>query len=244
MTINFFFVVVLVIFALLMLLGYLRGILGIVMGALSWVFLFLFVNLITPQVYENIKGSDLEKEVFERTYTYLSDKVDQGVIEVGKSIKKTKKKDKLSDELFSTYGIRIPDELLTENVAKTIKENKEVASALDAAGDKVLTEVSIVVTDSIIKGMAMLITIVIGFVICMVATIIVQVVSKMPLIGEANRFAGLLFGTCEALLVVWVLMYVITVAAATDFGQSMMAQIDENIILKFLYDHNQILALV
>ncbi len=240
MEINGLFIVVIVIFVAFMVLGYMRGVLGIIFGVASWVFLFFFVNWAGPQVFDNLKDTQVEKDIATYVYEYLDEKTDDTVTDL--NIDLNAGIDTLSDELFDKYGIMIPKELLSSSkdaveesdVAEVVKEGAEDARA------SLLLSLTVIVTGAILNGLSIVISVVIGFVICFVVSLLIRIIRKAPMLGEANRAIGVVFGVFEGLLVVWVLMYIVSISAATDFGQQMMQQIDNNMILKFLYDYNQI----
>lgn len=242
MEINGLFIAVLIIFAVLMLLGFLRGILGIVFGVASWVFFFVFVNWASPQVYTNLQGTSIEESIFEHVYTYLDEKTDDSVSSIEKSIDEGIKPEKLKDDIFSKYGIMIPEEFLSDDVGSLVSDNELVNSKIDTAKSGLLLEVTVIVTRAVLKGVSTVISAFIAIIICLAVFVAIKLIGKAPMLGEANRAVGLVFGAFEALMVVWLFMYVIATMATSDFGQSMMAQIDNNMILKFLYENNQILA--
>ncbi len=243
--INSLFIVVIVIFAAFMVLGFMRGVLGIIFGVVSWVFLFFFVNWAAPQVYDNLKDTRMEKEIATYVYEYLDEKTDDTISDLGTEIDLDAGIDALSDGLFSNYGIMIPKELLLGS-KDTIKESDVAEVAKEGAEDAraaLLLSLTAIVTGAILNGLSVLISAVIAFVICFVVYLLIKIISKAPLLGKANRAVGLVFGVFEGLMVVWVLMYIVSICAATDFGQQMMQQINDNTILKFLYDYNQIVII-
>ena len=107
-----------------------------------------------------------------------------------------------------------------------------------------LDEAEKFVVDSITGAIVNAIGFVITFVVVCLAVFIVgkilDVVSKLPIINGINRFAGVAAGIFEALLIVWFLFAVVTMFAATDFGQYMLSLINKSKLLSFIYEHNWI----
>ncbi len=240
MEINGLFIVVIAIFVVFMILGYLRGGLGIIFGVVSWVFLFFFVNWAGPQVFDNLKDTQVEKDIATYVYEYLDEKTDDTVTEL--NIDLDSGIDTLSSELFDKYGIMIPKELLSQS-KDAVKESEVVEVAKEGAEDaraSLLLSLTVILTGAILNGLSILISVLIGFVICFVVSLLIRIISKAPMLGEANRAIGVVFGVFEGLLVVWVFLYIVTICAPSDFGQQMIQQINNNMILKFLYDNNQI----
>ena len=243
MEINALFIAMLIIMAVFMLLGFLRGILGIVFGVVSWVFFFVFVNWATPAVYTNLEGGTIEKNVSEGIYTFLDEKTAAVTEDIADSYDDKSDIDAIRDSLFDNYGIMLPEGLLSEDgeLGAAEEDIENVAKqGVDDARVRLLVRVTSIVTASVMKALSTLIAAAIAIAICLAVFIIIKLVSDAPLLGEANRVVGLVFGAFEGLMVVWLLLFVISVVGTSDFGQSMMAQISNNMILQFLYDHNLI----
>ncbi len=247
MEINGLFIAVMVIIIVFMILGYMRGILGIIFGIVSWVFFFVFVGWASPVIYTNLAGSDVSVKVSRQVYTFLEEKAEKTTEVIVDGNKDKTDTGAIKDSLFEHYGIMIPENLLSENGAYAdAKKDIEKAAkqGIDETRGALLTEATVVVTSAVIRAASTLIAAIVAFIICMAVFILIRLIKELPLIGDANRTVGLLFGACEGILLVWIFMFVISVAATTEFGQSMMAQIHANMITSFLYDHNLILAIV
>ena len=209
MEINGLFIAVVVLFAVLMILGYMRGILAIVFGVASWVFFFMFVNWASPQVYVNLQDSAVEKSVSEHVQKLLEEKVSQGI-----------------------------------NIDTLLPEDTVIKPGIESAKEGMVNEAAAIITAEILRGLSFVISAVIALIICLVVLIVIKIISRAPLLGGANHTVGLLFGAMEALLVVWVLMYIVSLSPTSDFGESMLKQIESNMILKLLYDSNVISSFI
>jgi uncharacterized membrane protein required for colicin V production len=67
---------------------------------------------------------------------------------------------------------------------------------------------------------------------------------ELPGLNAVNKAAGLIFGLAEGIIIVWAACGIITVFAATEFGSTVISQIQENAILKYFYEHNLISTIV
>ena len=84
-------------------------------------------------------------------------------------------------------------------------------------------------------------------VLCVAVNIIyfaLGIVSKLPIVGSVDKMGGILFGALEALLVVWIVFLVISLLANTEIGGNLFNQIEENKVLKMIYDKNVLYSLV
>ena len=243
MEINALFIAVLVILAVFMLLGFLRGIMGIVFGVVSWIFFFIFVGWANPVIYSNLEDGNIEKNVSAGIYAFLDEKTANVTEDVADSYNDTMDPEAIRDTLFKNYGIMLPEGLLSDSndVTSVKDEVGEMAQqSVEDARSVLLLRVTAIVTDSVMKAISTLMAAGIALAICLAVFILIKLVSDAPLLGEANRVVGLVFGAFEGIMIVWILLFVISVVGTSDFGQSMMAQISNNMILQFLYDHNLI----
>lgn len=65
-------------------------------------------------------------------------------------------------------------------------------------------------------------------------------IAALPLIRQANKAVGLVFGILEALVVVWLLLAVITACSHYTWASGLLTQIGSNPVMSFLYEHNMI----
>lgn len=69
-------------------------------------------------------------------------------------------------------------------------------------------------------------------------------VSKIPLIQGPDKILGAAFGGLKGLVFVWLLFYIISVSAASEFGEKYLGYINDSALLTFLYDHNVLVTLI
>lgn len=84
----------------------------------------------------------------------------------------------------------------------------------------------------------------------LVVTIIVRaivfaldVVAELPVLGFVNRLAGGFLGVGCALIIVWVAFVIVTMLYVTSIGKEAYALIQNNDIIKIIYDYNPIMQL-
>lgn len=69
-------------------------------------------------------------------------------------------------------------------------------------------------------------------------------VSKIPLIQGPDKILGAVFGGLKGLVFVWLMFYIISVSAVSEFGAKYMGYIDDSVLLTFLYDHNILVEMI
>ena len=62
-------------------------------------------------------------------------------------------------------------------------------------------------------------------------------------VGALNHLAGGLFGMGIALVIVWIIFMVITLMYTTDIGKEIYRMVEDNTLLKLIYDGNPIMKL-
>lgn len=67
---------------------------------------------------------------------------------------------------------------------------------------------------------------------------VLDIVTKVPVINGINKIMGALLGLFNALVILWVASYFIVAISGTGIGQSIVAQINNSIILKNIFSFN------
>ena len=68
--------------------------------------------------------------------------------------------------------------------------------------------------------------------------------TELPLLKQVNEIFGLLLGLVEGLLIIWVLCILLTSFAGTEFGQTVLKQINESSFLSLIYNNNLLLHFI
>ncbi len=69
---------------------------------------------------------------------------------------------------------------------------------------------------------------------------VLDLASRLPVIGGVNRLGGLAVGILQGLLIVWILFFVMELCAVSEAGGRMLGDIRANPFLEFLYVNNPI----
>lgn len=258
MIINTMFVIVMLIFLLFIIIGFCRGlfksIFKLLAGVLAMALSYFLAPLVSGVLINNtaiddyIKGivdakiestveNKIEKQVREELEQTLGisagaidPKIIDSAVEAAKNVELTR-----SEQIEMINNISAPDfmkDALIENNYDDIKQTMGVSNFYDY----ISTYISYMVMNAVAFGMTYVIITLLFILISVALTAAVN----LPIVNTINRFGGIVFGAGEALLVVWILFAIISLAATTDAGSNMYAQIVENQFLKTLYDKNVI----
>ena len=255
MVVNAFFIIAAILIGLMIFRGYRKGILGLVVGVVSWIFLFIFVQWATPQIYLGMKTSDsFSEDISEKVSEKLKEKADEITLDnVGDDETKSSLmsiKDFLPEGTTEQYEELLAGLEQYRGLMDTM-EDEDLKSQISQEADRVLEEkkqeaivaATEILTDYILRGLAGLIALIIGLLVVSIADGLVRLLNHTPVIGNFSRIAGVLFGLLEGVLLVWILMYAVTLFSATDFGADALSQVKENVFLSYLYDNNILMVL-
>lgn len=95
----------------------------------------------------------------------------------------------------------------------------------------------------IINIVAFLCTFLIVTIVLRAIVFALDIVAELPVLGLVNRLAGGAIGAVGALIIVWLLFIVVTLAYTTVIGKDVYGAIQGNGILKMIYDNNLIMKL-
>ena len=79
---------------------------------------------------------------------------------------------------------------------------------------------------------------VVVFVILKIVLLATNIIASLPIIRQANKAVGLVFGILEGLVVVWLVFAIITACSNFSWAADALALIGDNGFLRFLYENN------
>ena len=78
----------------------------------------------------------------------------------------------------------------------------------------------------------------------MAAIIVTGIISRLPVIHQADRLGGFVTGLVEGLIVVWLMFAIVTAAGNSSWAADILAQIHSNSFLEFVYNNNLIMKII
>ena len=125
------------------------------------------------------------------------------------------------------------------------KEINDVASEYLKQGYEAYNQYIVDKVSDLIFSVAVMV----GIFVCLwlvflVIQIIIKITDKLPVINEANRFAGLLVGFAGGVLAVSLMFLIITMFSNTEFATRVYSDISSNEFLSFLYNKNVLLIII
>ena len=153
--------------------------------------------------------------------------------QVEKMLKLEEKESDISNEKDFMKGLPLPKSMkdsLIEHRDKSVENIKEY-----------ITEY---VSGVIINAVAFIITFILALIVLWALCFALDIVSKLPLLNQINKLAGLAAGLVHGMVIVWVVFILITVFGGAKFGQDAFAMIEDSELLSFIYNNNLLLKFV
>jgi uncharacterized membrane protein required for colicin V production len=240
--VNWLVIAVILLIAWEMVSGYRKGCLRVLYSLVEWLLIFVFVTWASPYVSDFITNR-----------TQLPDYIEARCLE---NITNTQQEQaaELSGtdlgEKLELLGISLPDSM-TEKIFDS--SETQINDALSAAGqstEQILEQSG--VYEMIAQRIAALAVDGISYVITLAAALIVfgvlgrslNLVNRIPLLGNVNRVLGFVAGSLEGLLYVWIFFAVVAAGAATGWGRFITSYIAEAPVLVWLYQNNLVVNLL
>ncbi len=214
---NLMLIIVLGIIILNALIGRKVGLIKIVFSLFSFIVALTLTVWISPSINGMLKNNE---SFYQKTSQKVEDMLFKGNEE------KTEQEDIIE-------GLPLP-----KSIKESLQENKAKQEA------NIKSYVVDHVTGIVINALAFVLTFVIVFIALWVISIALNIISKLPILNQLNKMAGLLVGGLQGVIIVWILFVLLTVFSGTELGKSAIGQINDSIILSFIYNKNFLLNTV
>lgn len=219
---NWLLIVVLIVFLLMTIRGWKKGLLRILFGLIAILVLIGLVSFATPHISGFLKEhtgiytmieEQCTRRIQEHTESGMEGSVDQGT---------------------AVAGISLP-----ERVTSYLTDSGE--AALESSG--IYQTLGERAADLVLAGAAFLIALILAIIIVKLIDKGLGIVDHIPVLKGINRTLGLFAGIFEAFILVSLFFLFVALIAGTEIGETLTGYIDESKFLSFLYYQNVILGL-
>lgn len=204
--------------------GYKMGFMRIALSLVSWVIVLIACHVVTPVVADVIIEHTPLADVIQETVTRELNEAIEGIVD-----------GVIDDSAMAELESKLPSQLQDA----ILGEHESIADLITGSGEIQVD------TTNLTEGAAYLIALIVVLIVTRIALIIVEMVlglvSKLPLIGQANALLGLGAGAVKGLVWCWVILTVIAMLAYTGVNTELIALVNEAPVLKWLYDNNPIM---
>lgn len=199
--------------------GYQTGFIRTAFALVSILVALVVTTIASPIVSKAIRSNDM---IMGKVVEQLD-----GVIELDKSIKKSNQETKFIEDLS-----------LPEVIKKTLIENNNIeaykAMAVESFEEYLTHAMAVIV----INVISYLVCFVVSLLLLFILSRVLDLISKLPLLNEVNKIAGLLIGLVSGCIKVWIFFILITLFSTTSLGENVFSMINSSPLLTFIYDNN------
>lgn len=214
---NWLVLIVFIVFFINIYQGYRKGFLRTVLSLVSWIFIIVVANMFAPQLTEMlISETSIDETIIQFINKKLTETV--GFINIEEQLP-VELREILSGNFNSFKEIFVSDILKTEEVfLPYIFETLKILSTIILI---IVLRIIVIIVD---KTLAF--------------------ATNLPLIGQADKTLGLVFGFAKGLVLVWILMTIITFGFMLNINSFDISVINESQILTWLYENNPLLNFI
>lgn len=231
---NFLLIIVAVIIAFFAIIGYSRGLIKMVVSFLSIFVTVVLVITFLPKISATIKDTEIYGNLKEKTTRVISEKLQSefgtealfdGVSDLSGTT------DQILQKLHIPESMKgyIKENVSSENFYTVTRENV-VGIYANRIGEKVA---DLLLNCGVFIASYVVILIGIKFLFG-----VINLISLLPVIHGANKFAGLLLGLVEGVCFVWVFFILMTTFGGAELNETLFPQIQNNELLSVLYENN------
>ncbi|MFP3153467.1 CvpA family protein [Lachnospiraceae bacterium ZAX-1] len=226
---NGLFIAVVIILVAFAIFGYWKGFVRIAFSLVSTILMIGLVSALTPYISTFIQeNTPIYQMVQEKCVGSIRLKANEQIQE------------KTNDEVpIEIAGIQLPDVFQKQLLEKT---GQAADKMLSQSG--IYNEIGNYIAGFIVDGISFFVAFIFISIVLRFLVNILNIVAKLPVINGLNRTLGLLAGILEGTIIVWLLFFVVAMSCTSVIGQQMIAYINENAFLRFLYAHNGVLSVI
>lgn len=267
---NWLLVCVGCLFLIFMIIGFIRGAIKIIVSLIATIVTLVVVVFATPYVsdflYKVTPVPDMiQEECNEILMNHIEGELSDGVIQkvkevtgvdvsgVGIPLKDIKWKDYglTEEQVNEVIGqLELPREFQIQSIKNAglpefMKEkllennNSEVYKQLGITS--FINYVGAYLAKIVVDIIAFLVTFLVVTLVIRIIMYALNILGDLPVFHGLNQVAGAVLGMGTALVIVWVLFLIITLAYSSDFGKVSMEMIAKSPFLTFLYENNYIM---
>ena len=223
---NWLYLVVMAYIVLSALRGFHKGFLKVVYSIVSIFVAVVFVVLAAPQISHVIDGTNLSKQIESGCEDYVREQVIRQLDE-----------NNLTDLIPS--WLKLP-----KKIEKELKKGSGAAAADLMEQQGIYKKAAKMMADFFVNLIAFVTALLIISIIIFIIGRQLDMFSKTPVIHIANMVMGFIAGALKAFLVIWIVFLLIKITDFLPSSARLISMIEENGVLKNLYDQNRILELL
>lgn len=204
--------------------GFCKGFLRVIYSMVAWLVILGFVTWATPHM-----------TVWMAEHTTIDDRIESGCKDRIRELMEENKEEKERDEKLEDLAAKVP-EAVFDKLADTTDDYLEKSGLYDS--------VALRASDMAMRAISFVIVLLATLTVFHIFAMTLDLVGKLPVIGEVNRFLGLLAGFVKGMLLVWLVFAFLAMGSGTSLGTQLIKLIYESKLLVWLYENNMVLSIL
>lgn len=207
--------------------GWGRGLIKSIFSTFALVVAIVLALQIMPYGTRFLKTTPLYTNINESIQAAFDDKIQVATDGVGQQMEAI---DQMED--------------VPEFIKDMLKENNN-ADMYEALGISEFSEyVSNYLTCLILNGISLIVLFLIIYIILRIVGCMLDMMSRIPIIHGLNKIGGFIFGLLNGAVYLWLACIIVTIFSTTQWGQYIFTQINDSVILSYIYNNNYLLGLL
>jgi len=222
---NWLLLVVLAILVVNALIGMKAGFIKTVFSLFSMIVALVLTLWVSPAINDFMRGN-------EKIYNSINTKIEMMLPMIEDEAKQ-------SEQVSAIEGLSLP-----QSIKDSLLENNNVEVYKELAVNDFKEYVSNYLTGIAINALAFSVTFIVILIVLWIICFALNIISKLPILNQINKTAGLFAGLLHGLVVVWLFFILLTVFGGSEWGQKALEAIADNQILSLIYNNNIIIDFI
>lgn len=188
---------------------------------------------------EELKNVEANKEDIDKYLQQISDNAGEASIYAGQIIDKLNMPENMKEQM---------KQMVSEQNIKNMVVNNDIVKIInqtDGSVKSIMVSIAAAkLADIIFSAIVYIIVFIVVFAILKVIVVATNIVSRLPVIRQANKIGGLALGLVEGLIAVWIMFVVITACGSMEWAADALTDINNSKLLSMLYESDIILKLI
>ena len=221
---NILLIIILVIILFFTIKGFARGIFGLFFGIASWIFVFVFVAIGSPQIEQKLlSDTEIYVSIQEKAEEFIMVKLEEGSLE------------DLVDENLLLKEVHNATALASSEVADAAVYSMRLAVANKLSHD---------VAAFAVRGLSYIIAVLAAEIICYIVKSIFTSLYHVRKSHGISRILGMCVGFISGVLISDVILYAVYCFSVTELAQKCLVDIQASSFLTYLYTNNYFAMLI
>lgn len=222
---NLLTVIVIALLILYAFWGYKAGLIKTIFSICSMIVALALTFVISPQISKALQAN-------EKVVGYFSEKV-QNAMNLDKIT------NSITDKASEIDKLPIP-----ESFKESLKENNTVEAQVALGVNNFSDYLSHSIACMIINTLCFVVIFLVLIVGLKILCTVLNIISKLPVLHQINKFTGLLAGLARGLIAIWLLCIILVLFSSTTWGKACFEMINESVFLSILYNNNLLIQFV